>query len=74
MATLGLIEYDAASPEVREVYDDIMATRKTDLNRDGADDAWAGWKPSPGPAAGHGAHTRVGFAHPGAVLARALFH
>src|SRR6185437_1140116 len=30
MATLGLIEYDAASPEVREVYDDIMATRKTD--------------------------------------------
>jgi len=30
MATLGLIEYDTASPEVREVYDDIMATRKTD--------------------------------------------
>ena len=30
MATLGLIEYDAASPEVRAVYDDIMATRKTD--------------------------------------------
>ena len=30
MATLGLIEYDAASPEVRGVYDDIMATRKTD--------------------------------------------
>ena len=30
MATLGLIEYDAASPEVRSVYDDIMATRKTD--------------------------------------------
>src|SRR6266436_2172978 len=25
MATLGLIEYDAASPEVRVVYDDIMA-------------------------------------------------
>jgi AhpD family alkylhydroperoxidase len=24
------IEYDAASPEVRAVYDDIMATRKTD--------------------------------------------
>jgi uncharacterized peroxidase-related enzyme len=24
------IEYDAASPEVREVYDDIMRTRKTD--------------------------------------------
>jgi AhpD family alkylhydroperoxidase len=30
MATLGLIEYDAASPEARAVYDDIMATRKTD--------------------------------------------
>jgi AhpD family alkylhydroperoxidase len=30
MATLGLVEYDAASPEVRAVYDDIMATRKTD--------------------------------------------
>jgi AhpD family alkylhydroperoxidase len=30
MATLGLIEYQDASPEVREVYDDIMATRKTD--------------------------------------------
>jgi AhpD family alkylhydroperoxidase len=30
MATLGLIEYDAARPEVREVYDDIMATRRTD--------------------------------------------
>lgn len=30
MATLGLIEYDAASPEVRAVYDDIMETRKTD--------------------------------------------
>src|ERR1700688_4723081 len=30
MATLGLIEYDAASAEVREVYDDIMATRKVD--------------------------------------------
>ena len=30
MATLGLIEYDSASPEVRAVYDDIMATRKTD--------------------------------------------
>jgi AhpD family alkylhydroperoxidase len=28
MATLGLIEYDAASQEVRAVYDDIMATRK----------------------------------------------
>jgi AhpD family alkylhydroperoxidase len=30
MATLGLIEYPEASPEVRAVYDDIMATRKTD--------------------------------------------
>jgi AhpD family alkylhydroperoxidase len=30
MATFGLIEYDQASPEVRAVYDDIMATRKTD--------------------------------------------
>jgi len=30
MATLGLIEYRNASPEVRAVYDDIMATRKTD--------------------------------------------
>ena len=30
MATLGLIEYKEASPEVRAVYDDIMATRKTD--------------------------------------------
>jgi AhpD family alkylhydroperoxidase len=30
MATLGLIEYDAASPEVRAIYDDIMATRRTD--------------------------------------------
>ena len=30
MATFGLIEYDSAGPEVRAVYDDIMATRKTD--------------------------------------------
>jgi AhpD family alkylhydroperoxidase len=30
MATLGLIEYQDASPEVRAIYDDIMATRKTD--------------------------------------------
>jgi len=30
MVTLGLIEYQEASPEVRAVYDDIMATRKTD--------------------------------------------
>ena len=27
---MGLIEYDEASDEVRVVYDDIMATRKTD--------------------------------------------
>ena len=27
---LDLIEYEHASPEVRAVYDDIMATRKTD--------------------------------------------
>src|SRR2546430_13545786 len=30
MATLGLIEYADASPEVRAVYDDIMTSRKTD--------------------------------------------
>ena len=30
MSTLGFIEYDKASPEVRAVYDDIMATRKID--------------------------------------------
>ena len=30
MATLGLVEYNDAAPEVRAVYDDIMATRKTD--------------------------------------------
>jgi AhpD family alkylhydroperoxidase len=30
MATLGLIEYANASPEVRAVYDDIMSTRQTD--------------------------------------------
>jgi AhpD family alkylhydroperoxidase len=30
MATLGLTEYSDASDEVRAVYDDIMATRKTD--------------------------------------------
>ena len=29
MATLGLIEYADAPPEVRAVYDDIMATRGT---------------------------------------------
>src|SRR6202140_1731628 len=30
MATLGLIEYSEATAEVRAVYDDIMAARKTD--------------------------------------------
>ena len=30
MATLGLIEYADATPEVRAVYDDIMATRQSD--------------------------------------------
>ena len=30
MATLGLIEYADANPEVRAVYDDIMATRNVD--------------------------------------------
>jgi len=30
MATLGLIEYEDANPEVRAVYDDIMRVRQTD--------------------------------------------
>ena len=30
MSPSALIEYKDASPEVRAVYDDIMATRKTD--------------------------------------------
>jgi AhpD family alkylhydroperoxidase len=30
MATLGLIEYRDATPDVRAVYDDIMATRGVD--------------------------------------------
>jgi AhpD family alkylhydroperoxidase len=30
VSTFGLIEYADASPQVRAVYDDIMATRKTD--------------------------------------------
>jgi AhpD family alkylhydroperoxidase len=30
MATLGLIEYRDASPEVKAVYNDIMTTRKVD--------------------------------------------
>jgi AhpD family alkylhydroperoxidase len=31
MALLPLVEYESASPEVRAVYDDIRATRKTDF-------------------------------------------
>jgi len=30
MATCGFVEYGDASPEVRAVYDDIMASRKVD--------------------------------------------
>ena len=30
MASCGFVEYADASPEVRAVYDDIMATRQTD--------------------------------------------
>ena len=30
MSTLGLIEYQDASPEVKAIYDDILTTRKTD--------------------------------------------
>lgn len=30
MATVQLVEYEDASPAVREVYDDIMATRQID--------------------------------------------
>jgi AhpD family alkylhydroperoxidase len=30
VATLGMIEYTDASPEVKAVYDDIMTTRSTD--------------------------------------------
>lgn len=30
MATIKLIEYEEAGPEVRAVYDDIMATRQVD--------------------------------------------
>ena len=30
MATVKLIEYEEASPVVRQIYDDIMATRGTD--------------------------------------------
>jgi AhpD family alkylhydroperoxidase len=31
MATFGLLDYEQASPEVRAVYDDIMAVRGTDF-------------------------------------------
>jgi len=34
MALMKRIEYDQASPEVRAVYDDIMATRKVDWIND----------------------------------------
>jgi AhpD family alkylhydroperoxidase len=30
MATLGFIEYEQATADVRAIYDDIMATRQTD--------------------------------------------
>jgi AhpD family alkylhydroperoxidase len=30
MSTFGFVEYENASPEVKAVYDDIRATRKTD--------------------------------------------
>ena len=30
MATVKLIEYEDASPEVKQVYDDIMETRQID--------------------------------------------
>lgn len=30
MATIEFVEYEDASPEARQVYDDIMATRKID--------------------------------------------
>jgi len=61
MATLGLIEYRDASDEVSAVYDDIMATRKTDwinnfwkaLAHDPATlrRTWAGIKEIMGPGA-----------------------
>ena len=34
MASVPLVEYADAAPEVRAVYDDIMATRKTDRIND----------------------------------------
>ena len=44
MATLGLVEYDAASAEVRAVYDDIMVTRQTDY----VNNFWKALSPRPG--------------------------
>jgi AhpD family alkylhydroperoxidase len=65
MSTFGLIEYADASPEVKAVYDDIMATRKTDwinnfwkaLAHDPASlkRTWETVKQVMGPAAGEGA-------------------
>ena len=40
MATLGLVEYEDASPEVRAVYDDIMRTRNTDW----INNFWKAWR------------------------------
>jgi AhpD family alkylhydroperoxidase len=34
MALVPLVEYESASPEVRAVYDDIRATRRTDYIND----------------------------------------
>ena len=57
----GLIEYDAASVEVRAVYDDIMATRQVDLvnnfwkmlanHRPTLQQVWAEVKAAMGPGA-----------------------
>ena len=50
MSTLGLIEYKDASPEVRAVYDDIMATRKTDW----INNFWKAIAHDPAPSSVHG--------------------
>jgi hypothetical protein len=55
-----LIEYDDASQEVRAVYDDIMATRKTDwvnnfwkaLAQNGRSPGFCEWRTSGGAMAG----------------------
>lgn len=44
MATLGFIEYEDASAEVRAVYDDIMRTRNTDW----INNFWKGLAHDPG--------------------------